>query len=98
MSLLLLLLLPLAFSTTLLSALALYAGSAHCRWPALRRWRGSGTWVGLALAALSLWLWMAKLGGGAGFCAMLGTWMLALMALPYLAAVSGRDPDPRSGR
>lgn len=98
MSLLLLLLLPLAFSTTLLSALALYAGSAHCRWPVLRRWRGAGVWAGLALAVLSLWLWMAKLGGGAGFCAMLGTWMLALMALPYLGAWTGQDPEARSER
>lgn len=73
------------FATSLLSALALYAGSAHCRWPSLHRWRGNGGWVGLALAGLSLWLWVLALGGGAGLCVMLGTWMLAMMALPYLA-------------
>lgn len=99
MSLLLLLLLPLAFSTTLLSALFLYAGSAHCRWPALRLRLGrAGTWLGLVLGALSLWLWVQKLGGGAGLCAMLGTWMLALMALPFLAAWTGQDADGRGGR
>ena len=78
-----------AFAASLLSALALYAGSPHCRWPALRRWRGTGGWVGLALAGLSLWLWTLSLGGGAGLCAMLGTWMLAMMALPYLAVSNG---------
>ena len=78
-----------AFAAALLSALALYAGSPHCLWPALRRWRGTGSWVGLALAGLSLWLWVLALGGGAGLCVMLGTWMLALMALPYLALMTG---------
>lgn len=79
-----------AFATSLLSAAALYAGSAHCRWPALHGWRGSGSWAGLALAGLSLWLWVLTLGGGAGLCVMLGTWMLAMMALPYLAVMTGR--------
>lgn len=78
-----------AFATSLASALALYAGSAHCRWQALTQWRGTGSWIGLALAGLSLWLWVLTLGGGAGLCAMLGTWMLAMMALPYLAASTG---------
>jgi len=84
-------LLPFAASaTSLLSAVALYAGSAHCRWPAFQGWRGTGTWVGLALAGLSLWLWVLTLGGGAGLCAMLGTWMLAMMVLPYLALMTGK--------
>ena len=78
-----------AFATSLLSAIAFYAGSPHCRWPSLWRWRGTGGWVGLALAGLSLWLWTLSLGGGAGLCAMLGTWMLAMMALPYLAVLTG---------
>ena len=98
MSLLLLLLLPLAFTTALLSALALYAASAHCRWPVLRRWRALGLPLGLALALASLALWVVELGAGAGFCAMLGTWMLAMMALPYLAAWKGSDPDTRGAR
>jgi len=71
---------------SVLSALALYAGSVHCRWTALQRWRGVGSWVGGVLALASLALWVADLGAGAGLCAMLGTWMLALMAFPYLAA------------
>ena len=78
-----------AFATSLLSAVALYAGSAHCRWPALRDWRGTGSWAGLALAGLSLRLWVLTLGGGAGLCVMLGTWMLAMMALPYVALATG---------
>ena len=98
MSLLLLLLLPLAFTTALLSALALYAASAHCRWPALRRLHAIGVPLGLAMAAASLALWIAELGAGAGICAMLGTWMLALMALPYLAAWTGSDVDEREVR
>lgn len=77
-----------AFVASLASALALYAGSPHCRWPVLQSWRGAGGWVGLALAGFSLWLWVLMLGGGAGLCAMLGTWMLAMMALPYLAALT----------
>ncbi|MET0807827.1 MAG: hypothetical protein ABWX93_03620 [Pseudoxanthomonas sp.] len=56
-----------------------------------------GTWVGLALAGLSLWLWVLTLGGGAGLCAMLGTWMLAMMALPYLALVTGKPVAPPPG-
>ena len=82
-----------AFAASLLSAIAFYAGSQHCRWVALRRWRGTGSWVGLALAGLSLWLWTLSLGGGAGLCAMLGTWMLAMMALPYLAVLNDSAPD-----
>ena len=81
-----------AFTTSLLSAIAFYAGSPHCRWPALHRWRGTGNWVGLALAGLSLWLWVLSLGGGAGLCVMLGTWMLAMMALPYLGALTHPAP------
>ena len=75
-----------AFIATLLSAMALYANSAHCPWRVMRAFRGKGGWVGLALAGLSLWLWVRVLGGGAGLCAMLGTWMLALMLLPWLTA------------
>lgn len=85
----------LAFVVTVLSALALYAGSAHCRWQSLQRWRGTGTWVGLALAVASLLAWIATLGIGAGLCVMLGTWMLVLMLLPYLALLSGSSADNR---
>ena len=93
------LLLPVsAFITSVLSALALYAGSAHCRWPALQRWRGVGTWVGWMLALASLALWVADLGAGAGLCAMLGTWMLGLMAFPYLAAWTNPGNDTQVER
>ncbi|MGO4221272.1 hypothetical protein AB4Y64_05390 [Lysobacter sp. TAF61] len=74
-----------ALISTLLSALALYAGSRNCRWTPRpkhpRRW----TRIGLSLAVVGLVLWMVLLGGGAGLCAMLGTWMLGLIVLPYLA-------------
>jgi hypothetical protein len=85
----------LAFVVTVLSALALYAGSAHCRWRGLQRWRGTGTWAGLALAVVALLAWVAELGVGAGLCVMLGTWMLALMALPCLALLHASDADGR---
>ena len=85
----------LAFVVTVLSALGLYAGSAHCRWRALQRWRGTGTWIGLALAVVALWAWIAELGMGAGLCVMLGTWTLALMALPFLALSTGSGADGR---
>jgi hypothetical protein len=86
-----------AFVVSLASALALYAGSPHCRWPALQGWRGTGGWVGLALAGLSLWLWVLSLGMGAGLCAMLGTWMLAMMALPCLAVLTGAGTSSSGG-
>ena len=77
-----------AIAASLLSAAALYAASPHCRWLAWRRLR-AGRWISLALAALSLALWIASLGAGAGFVAMLGTWMLAALALPYMAIGAG---------
>lgn len=86
----------LAFVVTVLSALALYAGSAHCRWQSLQRWRGTGTWTGLALAIVALLAWIAELGIGAGVCVMLGTWMLALMLFPYLALLSSSGANNRN--
>jgi len=74
-----------AILSSLLSAAALYAASPHCRWRAWRRRGAHGNAVGLVLAVVSLVSWVAELGGGAGLCAMLGTWMLGLVALPYLA-------------
>lgn len=93
------LLLPVFASiTSVVSALALYAGSAHCRWAALQRWRGIGTWVGWVLAMVSLGLWVSDLGVGAGLCVMLGTWMLALMAFPFLAAWTNPGNDAQVER
>jgi hypothetical protein len=80
---------------SILSALALYAGSGHCRWPALQG-RGGAGWLGLALAGGSLWAWVDALGVGAGLCAMLGTWMLAMMLFPLLGVLVG--PQPASTR
>jgi hypothetical protein len=78
--------------TALLSALALFAGSGHCRWRwpvALRRY---GNVAGALLALASLAAWIAALGVGAGLCAMLGCWMLAMVALPYLAVLTQTSP------
>ncbi|MBN6151177.1 hypothetical protein JR065_12570 [Xanthomonas sp. AmX2] len=85
-----------ATALALLSALALYAGSAHCRVPALRRLRAHGTALGLALAAASLALWIGRLGVGAGLCAMLASWMLGLMLAPCLGMLGGGAPATRS--
>lgn len=87
-----------AFIATVLSALALYAGSAHCRLRVLQRWQGIGTGIGSVLALVSLVLWGADLGMGAGLCVMLGTWMLALMALPYVAAWTNPASDTQVER
>lgn len=74
--------------TAVLSAAALYAGSRHCRWASWRRLGRAGTWIGALLAVVSLSLWIVALGVGIGLCAMLGTWMLAMIGLPYLAGMS----------
>ena len=74
-----------AIATSLLSAASLYAASKHCRWPSWKRHGTRGNLVGTVLAIAALALWIARLGVGAGLCVMLGTWMLAMMALPYLA-------------
>lgn len=85
----------LAVAAPLLSAAALYGGSRHCPWGWLRLGR-IGSWSGLALAALALALWTALLGGGVGLCVMLALWMLALMALPWLAALTSANDGDRS--
>lgn len=73
-----------AIATTVLSALALYLASPNRGW-----WPGAGRvplrLAGALLALASLAGWVAALGPGAGVCAMLGLWMLVLIALPYLA-------------
>lgn len=75
----------------LLSAFALYGGSGHCRWRLPAVLHRHGKVVGLVLALTSLAAWVAALGVGAGLCAMLGCWMLAMVALPWLAAL-GTEP------
>jgi hypothetical protein len=83
----------LAFAAALLSALALYAGSVHCPWRWARPLRRPGKWLGTALAIASLVAWIAELGTGAGLCAMLGCWMSALVAMPYLASCTAVPTD-----
>lgn len=77
----------------LLSAFALFAGSGHCRWRLPMALRRHSTLAGILLAIASLVAWIVALGIGAGLCAMLGCWMLAMMALPCLAAL--RETSPR---
>ncbi|MGY0557504.1 hypothetical protein [Lysobacter sp. A421] len=88
----------LATAAALLSALALYLASPN------RTWRpGAGRdglrVLGGVLALASLGAWIAVLGVGAGLCAMLATWMLAMVALPYLAwwTTARRPADARPG-
>jgi hypothetical protein len=81
----------LAMLTAALSAAGLYTGSRHCRWTALRRLGGIGTGAGVVLAIASLLLWTRVLGAGAGFCAMLGSWMFSMIALPYIAGMRVDD-------
>jgi hypothetical protein len=87
-----------ATACALLSALALYAGSPHCRVAPLRRLRRVGTWLGLALAIASLAAWIAQLGIGAGLCAMLAAWMLGLMLVPTAGALRGDADAAARGR
>lgn len=72
----------LAIATSILSAWLLYRASPH-RAGEAQRWR-LGNPLGLLMAVLSLLLWIADLGVGAGISVMLGSWMLGLMLLPYL--------------
>lgn len=81
----------------LVSALALYLASPNCGWrPAARR--GGVRVIGVGLALVSLGAWIALLGVGAGLCAMLATWMLALVALPYLAWWTNASPPADAHR
>jgi hypothetical protein len=75
--------------TAVLSAAALYAASPHCHWPVPHRWSRGGRGVGVLLAGLSLATWILALGPAVGLCAMLATWMLAMVALPWLALLTG---------
>ena len=82
----------LAFAVAACSAIACYAGSPHCMWPALRDHPRSGRIAGITLALLSAALWICVLGTAAGLCAMLASWMLALVVQPWLALFMG-NPD-----
>jgi hypothetical protein len=80
----------------MVSATALYVASPHCRWPFPRRWSRGARGAGLVLAGLSLAAWIFALGPAVGVCAMLATWMLAMVVLPYLALLTG-SVDTRPG-
>lgn len=87
----------LACVATLLSAALLYAASSHCVWHAWRRRRGV-LGGGFALAVLALVGWIAALGPGAGLCAMLVGWMLALVMQPYFALLADRHAAEATAR
>jgi hypothetical protein len=74
------------------SALALYAGSPHCMWPGLRGHPRAARAAGWALALAALLAWSFVLGAVAGLCAMLASWMLALVLQPALGRLFG-NPD-----
>ncbi|EIM02753.1 MULTISPECIES: hypothetical protein [Rhodanobacter] len=75
----------LAFVFAACSAIAWYAASPHCMWLALRGHPRAACGAGSVLALLSLASWIGALGAAVGLCAMLASWMLALMVQPYLA-------------
>lgn len=74
-----------AVIVTFFSALSLYLGSPNGAWNRLARPRRGWLAIGGIGAVIALLLWTRTLGLGAGISVMLGTWILALVALPYLA-------------
>lgn len=86
----------LAFALAAASATALYAGSGHCRWAALRRDGRHANPAGLVLAMVALALWCAGFGIGPGLCLALSSWATVAIALAWLGAWTGRaDGRPR---
>lgn len=79
----------LGLATAMASAALLYVASPNCRWPFPRRWSRGAHGGGVLLAVLSLAAWIIALGPAVGTCAMLATWMLSMVALPYLALSTG---------
>lgn len=73
----------LGITGAVLSALALYLASRHAHWRA-RLPRAALRAAGWVLAPASLAAWTTAIGFAPGLCAMLGSWMLALVLLPYL--------------
>jgi hypothetical protein len=74
--------------TSALAALACYGASRHCLWTSLRRWRKAVMACAIVLSVLSPGAWLAAFGVGVGICAMLCTYMLALVILPWLALLT----------
>lgn len=77
-------LMMLATTACLASALLVYGASPNCRLRGLRFGR-LGMGIGLALIVAGAVLWALALGMGTGLVVTLATWMLGLVALPYLA-------------
>ncbi|MEO7065773.1 MAG: hypothetical protein ABI114_02590 [Rhodanobacter sp.] len=75
----------LAFVLATLSAVALYLASPHCLWTVARERPRLARMAGVVLALLALIIWINRLGAAVGLPAMLASWMLALIAQPYLA-------------
>lgn len=82
----------LAIVATLLSAASLHAGSPHGRWPGAARRAFGRKAIGFAIAGVALAAWIARLGIGAGACAMVLTWMFAFVFLPYAMTLRAGDP------
>lgn len=77
-------LMALATTACLASALFVYGASPNCRLRGLRFGR-PGMGIGLALIVAGAVLWSLALGMGTGLVVALATWMLGLIVLPYLA-------------
>jgi len=66
---------------------AIYAVSAQCRWPWLRRLRRAGISVGWTAALAAFIIWSRELGIGTALCVLLGCWTVWAMILPLIATV-----------
>jgi hypothetical protein len=75
----------LGFVLAVCAALAWYAASPHCMWPALRGHPRTARVSGSALMLASLACWIGAAGIAVGLCATLASAMLASMAQPWLA-------------
>ncbi|WP_329740997.1 hypothetical protein [Dyella sp. A6] len=82
---------------SLISAVLIYAASPHGRWSA-GRWRPRLLATGVASAVPALGGWIAALGVGAGCCAMLAGWMLALLVQPGAGLLVGHAPTATAAR
>ncbi|WP_158885711.1 hypothetical protein [Rhodanobacter sp. L36] len=75
----------LALATSVLAATAFYATSSNCLWPSMHRWRRWSMSLALLLCVLSIAAWINTFGIGVGLGAMLGTGMLTMIVLPWIA-------------
>ncbi|HEY9111731.1 MAG TPA: hypothetical protein VIM92_08170 [Rhodanobacteraceae bacterium] len=71
--------------TAVASAAAFYATSPHCHWRLSRPRSRPGRIAGVLLAAASLAVWVHAFGAAVGISTALAIWMLAVIALPWLA-------------